>query len=354
MSSTNYRLFNRICHSKVFNSIANSRIILTQKQCIATISNIHNKICILNPKKISNNNLFTNNYTFSFTTKSKDDEEFDTDSDLSDLSDFSDLDSDSDEEDKVKTKQQKPNDNQWKFGHSDIPEEALMKDRLIISNLNFSTNRNDLWELCENYGTVIDVHLPANKNRDFHNRGFGFVTFETDKYAANALENVAGIMFNSRQLRSGYARKDTEKTSVHNPTSQKLRDRSDFQFQSNSGSVTAKDMSGNVQDIGIGNVSKTLNETVITVNGLPGNVNLAQITKMFNEFGTITNITFSPYQMFGHSLMNAIVNVKLQNININKESNNNNNNNMSFQKEQDIKDRSVEKGEIGNMIKKKK
>ena len=86
-----------------------------------------------------------------------------------------------------------------------------MKDRLIISNLNFSTNRNDLWELCENYGTVTDVHLPANRNRDFHNRGFGFVTFESDKEAANAMENIAGIMFNSRQLRVGFARKDTER-----------------------------------------------------------------------------------------------------------------------------------------------
>ena len=143
---------------------------------------------------------------------------------MSDFSDFTDSDSDSDTDIDFGSdlKQTQPKESQspskFQFGRDEVPDDALMKDRIIISNLNFSTNRNDLWELCENYGTVTDVHLPANRNRDFHNRGFGFVTFESNEDAANAMENIAGIMFNSRQLRVGYARKDTERgSSTPNP-----------------------------------------------------------------------------------------------------------------------------------------
>ena len=100
-----------------------------------------------------------------------------------------------------------------------------------------------------------------------------------------------------------------------------------------------------------------LQETVITVNGLPGNVNLSQITKMFGEFGNITNITFSPYQMMGHSFMNAIVSVNLKGAQAQSQGQGQEQQ-LSFQSrsgtgsgsilpdERDIKDRSVDKEEM--------
>lgn len=103
------------------------------------------------------------------------------------------------------------------------------------------------------------------------------------------------------------------------------------------------------------NIDQGMTETAITINGLPGTINLAQITKMFSEFGTITNITFSPYRMYGYSFMNAIVCIKLTEENetqktvqnVQKQSsvlsdNETKNEKLSFQ-ETEVKDRSVDK-----------
>lgn len=99
-----------------------------------------------------------------------------------------------------------------------------------------------------------------------------------------------------------------------------------------------------------------LSETAITVSGLPGTVSVAQITKMFGDFGTVKNITFSPYQMLGHSMMNAIVTVALKQENVQNvqktesrtESVQDSNSGFSFQ-ENEVKDRSVDKEEIKTM-----
>ena len=210
--ATNYRLLHRMSsHSKLF------RTILTQKQCITTASTLNSKpLSVSNQQQLFNTNILKKHLFATKAAKDSDSDSDDSDFD-SDDSDFDFTDSDdSDVEDNIKQKNVSEfSENQkkkaWEFGHDSVSPDMLMKDRLIVSNLNFSTNRNDLWELCENYGTVTDVHLPSNKNRDFHNRGFGFVTFETDEMAQNALDNIAGIMFNSRQLRAGFARKETER-----------------------------------------------------------------------------------------------------------------------------------------------
>ena len=126
------------------------------------------------------------------------------------------------------------------------------------------------------------------------------------------------------------------------------RDRqfADYEFTNTNNTNT------NVSNVNTGNVggNAKLQETVITVNGLPGNVNLSQITKMFGDFGNISNITFSPYQMMGHSFMNAIVCVNLKNQggagNVSSQSSGGDQQ-LSFQsdipEEREVKDRSVDK-----------
>eukprot|EP01084_Bolivina_argentea_P107530 192264_1 len=356
MASAKHRLFHRISY---FNPLSNKsafRLILSQKQCIS-ISNLPSKtIFVSNPHAISTNHLSTKHTLRSFTKmNTKKDDDDDDDSDFSDFSDFSDSDdSDVDEKMTKQTRTPTTNQKQWQFDHGEISPDLLMKDRLIISNLNFSTNRNDIWELCENYGSVVDVHLPANKNRDFHNRGFGFVTFETDKDAQNALDNIAGSMFNSRQLRAGYARRDTDRSSG---TKDNYRDnnyksdRSDFKFTTSPPKSEIETIKVNRQTPvnEVQNVSKKLSETAISISGLPGNVNLAQITRMFGDLGDISNISLSPYMMFGHSFMNAVVSVKLRNGSIGNASIESDDKQAAAVDERNIKDRSVEKGELKTM-----
>ena len=216
MAASHNRLWRRICHqSKLWNSAATPRILVTQQHFLATTP-------MLQPRRIHNPTLLSLATSTSFSTQaaasssSSDDDDSD-DSDFSDFSDFSDSDSDVEELGKGKSKKGKSVSTtkrdvskDFQFDREDVSSETLMKDRLIISNLNFATNRNDLWELCEAYGTVTDVHLPSNKNRDYHNRGFGFVTFEKDDDAQRALDSLAGVQFNNRQLRAGFARMDTK------------------------------------------------------------------------------------------------------------------------------------------------
>merc|ERR1719206_900744 len=197
MATSHNRLWRRICHqSQLLHTAATPRFIVSQQHYVCTTPT-------LQPRRVSNTNLLSPSATLTsaFTTKaaaSSSDDSDDSDSDFSDFSDFTD--SDSDVEDFVPGKSQtksspnktssSPKKSDFQFDREDVSSEQLMKDRLIVSNLNFSTNRNDLWELCEAYGTVTDVHLPANKNREYHNRGFGFVTFEKDEEAARALDNL--------------------------------------------------------------------------------------------------------------------------------------------------------------------
>ena len=206
MSVSRLRFLQWISTLNTINSSSTARFIVTQKH-----SFFGNTVPL---RPWTHSIPLTKHQSSSFATQSKDDAD-DSDSDFSDFSDFSDSDdSDSDDIDVLSTnkgggKSTAKRDVLSSSSSSSMGEGQLMKDRLIISNLNFSTNRNDLWELCEHYGTVTDVHLPANRNRDFHNRGFGFVTFENEDDAQKALDAVAGTMFNSRQLRAGFARAES-------------------------------------------------------------------------------------------------------------------------------------------------
>eukprot|EP01084_Bolivina_argentea_P127498 225472_1 len=275
MSSASRKLFYRTLHLHSINTQTNPHIILKHTiKSITTISisNFNLKSSNLHQKQTSTNLFSTKNYY----------DDFDSDSDLSD----------SDTEDNIKPQNK-----------SRGKQTELMMNRLIISNLDYNTSQTDIWKLCQNYGRVIDVHLPSNKNSDLYNRGFGFVTFDNDKHAQIALDKISGIMFNSRELKIDFAMKPTHKT---------LRK---TYYKGNSSEVvlsnTVSNRMDNNRNIVTNNV-KELNETTVTINGLPGNVNMEQITKMFDEFGDVVNVIFSPYEMFGNTFMNAIVSVKLK------------------------------------------
>ena len=104
MTSTNYKLLNKISHSKLFNL---SRIISTQKQLIPT-SNIHSRRLSISNTHLFQNNIHRNEQSLihksklnfstltSISSADDSDDDDDSDSDLSDFSDFTDSDSDND------------------------------------------------------------------------------------------------------------------------------------------------------------------------------------------------------------------------------------------------------------------
>jgi RNA recognition motif-containing protein len=69
-----------------------------------------------------------------------------------------------------------------------------MAKRLYVGNLNYSTTDSTLRELFAAYGTVKEVTVIEGK-------GFGFVEYETDEAAQEAINNLNETEVDGRDLR---------------------------------------------------------------------------------------------------------------------------------------------------------
>ncbi len=76
--------------------------------------------------------------------------------------------------------------------------------KLYVGNIDYSASEDELARLFEKYGQVEVVNIPIDR----HNgkaRGFGFVTFKTQKDATNAMD-LHGTEFKGRQIQVNFAR----------------------------------------------------------------------------------------------------------------------------------------------------
>jgi len=74
----------------------------------------------------------------------------------------------------------------------------VKEDTVYISNLPYSCSEKDLRELFGDCGEIISVRLPENRQTK-QNRGFAFITFDSDKAAKKAM-NYDGHKFYDRKL----------------------------------------------------------------------------------------------------------------------------------------------------------
>jgi len=63
--------------------------------------------------------------------------------------------------------------------------------RLYVANLAYSMTREDVAELFEEVGNVVDVYLPQLKNSD-HHKGYGFVEMSSAEEAQDAIDEFHG------------------------------------------------------------------------------------------------------------------------------------------------------------------
>lgn len=82
----------------------------------------------------------------------------------------------------------------------------VSKNRMMITNLAFSATTDDLRQLVEQFGTIVDIQLPTNAGNRQLNRGFGFVTFENEEDCANAINKLNMSDFDNRQIKAFYAK----------------------------------------------------------------------------------------------------------------------------------------------------
>jgi len=81
------------------------------------------------------------------------------------------------------------------------------KAKVMINNLAYRTTEDTLTKACLRFGALTDVHLvlegPVASNRNFHNSGRAFVTFETEDGAQSCLEGLKTL--DRRPLRMSMA-----------------------------------------------------------------------------------------------------------------------------------------------------
>ena len=75
-----------------------------------------------------------------------------------------------------------------------------MSNKLYIGNLEWSIDSNALSEFFSQIGKVVSADVIRDRDTG-RSRGFGFVEFETEKEANEAINKLDGIDFNRRNIR---------------------------------------------------------------------------------------------------------------------------------------------------------
>lgn len=63
--------------------------------------------------------------------------------------------------------------------------------RIYVANLSYAMSVEDVVELFEEVGDVIDVYLPRQRGAE-HHRGYGFVEMASAEEAQDAIEDIHG------------------------------------------------------------------------------------------------------------------------------------------------------------------
>ena len=77
--------------------------------------------------------------------------------------------------------------------------------KLYVGNLPFETNEDELRELFEQHGPTVSVRVIMDRETG-RSRGFGFVEFEDDNAAMNAIQGLNGREVEGRTLNVNEAR----------------------------------------------------------------------------------------------------------------------------------------------------
>lgn len=70
---------------------------------------------------------------------------------------------------------------------------------IYVGNLDYKVNEDDLKNIFEDYGTVSSVKIIIDKFNG-RSKGFGFITMDDDSEAKNAIEDLNGASFESREI----------------------------------------------------------------------------------------------------------------------------------------------------------
>ncbi|XP_074575411.1 glycine-rich RNA-binding protein 4, mitochondrial-like [Curcuma longa] len=81
-----------------------------------------------------------------------------------------------------------------------------MSTKLFVGSLSWSTDDNSLKEAFDSFGNVIEARVITDRDTG-RSRGFGFVNFDSDESASNAVAGMDGRELQGRNIRVSYANK---------------------------------------------------------------------------------------------------------------------------------------------------
>ncbi|XP_069073633.1 cold-inducible RNA-binding protein B-like isoform X2 [Pleurodeles waltl] len=82
--------------------------------------------------------------------------------------------------------------------------------KLFVGGLNFDTNESTLKQTFSKYGQIVDVVVVKDRETQ-RSRGFGFVTFDNQDDAKDALQALNGKTVDGRQIRVDQAGKASDR-----------------------------------------------------------------------------------------------------------------------------------------------
>jgi len=74
-----------------------------------------------------------------------------------------------------------------------------MSKKIYVRNLNWDTNELSLGDICKQYGQVLDTRIIKDRETG-RSRGFGFVTFNNEISADDAIRELDGATLDGRTI----------------------------------------------------------------------------------------------------------------------------------------------------------
>ncbi|KXN72788.1 RNP-1 like RNA-binding protein [Conidiobolus coronatus NRRL 28638] len=87
-----------------------------------------------------------------------------------------------------------------------------MTNKLFFGNLDWTTDKDEVHDHFSPFGEIVEISIAVDKESG-RNRGFGFVTYEREESAKDAIQNLDGSEFKGRKLGVKAAEANKERTS---------------------------------------------------------------------------------------------------------------------------------------------
>jgi RNA recognition motif-containing protein len=89
-----------------------------------------------------------------------------------------------------------------------------MQNKLFVRNLSFDTENSELRKLFRNFGNVLSVRIPVDRQTG-RSRGFGFVEMSTSQAAADAMKALNSQQISGRRIQVSFSEQRDQRSTAY-------------------------------------------------------------------------------------------------------------------------------------------